>query len=188
MKKMKRLVAVLLAGVMALTMLTACGGPTCEQKTGIKTGVIDYFTAGISGISNVTFAEITDNDVITCFDELAKKAATKIAKNPTAYSSGDALSKEWAAFFNEQQDTLGAYYSLPLILTVSNDSQVSDEYVADFFNKVLTDALNNLIETLNPNNIPLDIEIHAQVYYMESSNSNHWILFTLGSATPSADT
>ena len=33
MKKMKRLVAVLLAGIMALAMLTACGGTTGTPVT-----------------------------------------------------------------------------------------------------------------------------------------------------------
>ena len=37
MKKMKRLVAVLLAGIMALAMLTACGGtPSTPRQLGVR--------------------------------------------------------------------------------------------------------------------------------------------------------
>lgn len=189
MKKMKRLVAVLLAGVMALTMLTACGSPTCEQKTSIENDVIDYYIAGNSNLPHATFVEITDSDVITCFNTLAKQAATKIAKDPDAYNSGNALSEEWTSLFNQQEETLGAYYSVPILLGAPKSyGEPSAEEVTKGFYLRLNTVIKQLLDDKNPSGANLDVGIHAQVYQMESSNNNYWILFALGSATPSADT
>ena len=59
MKKMKRLVAVLLAGIMALAMLTACGGtPGTPGSSEFETKVEQAYMAKL----NETFGVNFDND------------------------------------------------------------------------------------------------------------------------------
>ena len=76
MKKMKRLVAVLLAGIMALAMLTACGGtPGTPGSSEFETKVEQAYMAKLNETLNKDtlwkaekLSANTVNEVMVCFD------------------------------------------------------------------------------------------------------------------------
>ena len=78
MKKMKRLVAVLLAGVMVLAMLTACGGTGNDAATAKFEGKVEqaYMTK-----LNEKFGENFENDA--AIKKLAVEYIEKMANNET---------------------------------------------------------------------------------------------------------
>lgn len=99
MKKMKRLVAVLLAGIMALAMLTACGGtPSAPGSSEFETKVEQAYMAKL----NETFGVNFNNDdaikklavnylqEVSGAETLNSKALWK-AENPTANTQNQVM-------------------------------------------------------------------------------------------------
>ena len=91
MKKMKRLVAVLLAGIMALAMLTACGSTPSAPVTrdaALEKSVAEW-TVELGKDNNL---ELTVDDSLTAISEKCLPAAVKMynamfANNQNAYAA-----------------------------------------------------------------------------------------------------
>ena len=115
MKKMKRLVAVLLAGIMALAMLTACGGkPSTPGSSEFETKVEQAYMAKL----NETFGENFKNDdaikklAVEHIKEMAGKETLSntelwAKENPTATTQNQVL-----FCFDPNQSTEKAYVKL----------------------------------------------------------------------------
>ena len=97
MKKMKRLVAVLLAGIMALAMLTACGGtpstPVTRDKE-LEKSVVAWTVELGKGAK----LELTEDATLTtisekCLPGMVKAYDAFIANNQTAYNAAVAETK-----------------------------------------------------------------------------------------------
>lgn len=97
MKKMKRLVAVLLAGIMALAMLTACGGTTGTPVTrddALEKSVAEWAvewgkSAKLELTEDATLTTISEK----CLPGMVKGYDALIANNQTAYNAAMAETK-----------------------------------------------------------------------------------------------
>ena len=115
MKKMKRLVAVLLAGIMALAMLTACGGtPGTPGSSEFETKVEQAYMAEL----NKTFGKNFNNDdaikklAVNYIKEVGGKATLSAealwkAENPTADTQNQVM-----VCFDTNKSTNTAYTKL----------------------------------------------------------------------------
>ena len=97
MKKMKRLVAVLLAGVMALAMLTACGGTPSTPVTRDKE-LEKSVAAWTVELGKGAKLELTEDATLTtisekCLPGMVKAYDAFIANNQTAYNAAVAETK-----------------------------------------------------------------------------------------------
>ena len=89
MKKMKRLVAVLLAGIMALAMFTACGGPTSapvERDAALEKSVAEW-TVELGKDVNLELTEDAELTAISakCLPVMVKVWDTWIAQDQKSY-------------------------------------------------------------------------------------------------------
>ena len=106
MKKMKRIVAVLLAGVMALTMLTACGSGKFIERNAKLEGAYSLL---MEVLAKTTGESATiENDAI---DSIIEKYAREISKKPGEYIAAYAAhvandDEEAAKLYSELQDKL----------------------------------------------------------------------------------
>ena len=97
MKKMKRLVAVLLAGIMALAMLTACGGTPSTPVTRDKE-LEKSVAAWTVELGKGAKLELTEDATLTtisekCLPGMVKGYDAFIANNQTAYNAAMAETK-----------------------------------------------------------------------------------------------
>ena len=97
MKKMKRLVAVLLAGIMALAMLTACGGTPSTPVTRDKE-LEKSVAAWTVELGKGAKLELTEDATLTtisekCLPGMVKAYDAFIANNQTAYNAAVAETK-----------------------------------------------------------------------------------------------
>lgn len=86
MKKMKRLVAVLLAGIMALAMLTACGGTPVTRDKALEKSVAGWTvelgkSAKLDLTEDATLTAVSDK----CLPAVVKLWDAMIAKDQKAY-------------------------------------------------------------------------------------------------------
>ena len=100
MKKMKRLVAVLLAGVMALAMLTACGGTPSTPSTPVTRDkeLEKSVVAWTVELGKGAKLELTEDATLTtisekCLPGMVKGYDALIANNQTAYNAAMAETK-----------------------------------------------------------------------------------------------
>lgn len=97
MKKMKRLVAVLLAGIMALAMLTACGGTPSTPVT--RDDALEKSVAAWTvELGKGAKLELTEDTTLTtisekCLPGMVKAYDAFIANNQTAYKAAVAETK-----------------------------------------------------------------------------------------------
>lgn len=97
MKKMKRLVAVLLAGIMALAMLTACGGTAGTPVTRDE-ALEKSVAAWTVELGKGAKLELTEDATLTtisekCLPGMVKAYDAFIANNQTAYNAAVAETK-----------------------------------------------------------------------------------------------
>ena len=97
MKKMKRLVAVLLAGIMALAMLTACGGTPSTPVTrdeALEKSVAEWTVelgkgAGLELTEDTTLTTISEK----CLPSMVKSSDAAIANDQKAFEAAVAETK-----------------------------------------------------------------------------------------------
>ena len=131
MKKMKRLVAVLLAGIMALAMLTACGGtPGTPGSSEFETKVEQAYMAEL----NKTFGKNFNND-----DAIKKLAVDYIQE----VGGAETLSAK-ALWKNEEPtaDTLNQVMVCFDTTQSTNEKYVKLYYEADKAENITPDATN----------------------------------------------
>ncbi len=189
MKKMKRLVAVLLAGVMALTMLTACGGGggNFTQNTTVENSVMDFFVKGEinenENFTDLSVQEIPANSpLISYFNTLASKSIVEVAKNPALYESSDAI-EEWTSTCLADENLAG-YLSLRVVLPANSEDAaglIDENNVALYFENIL--AL--LINSMKMNSA--ELEAHIQVYQIGKGEDAYWVLYALGRQAPTSE-
>lgn len=189
MKKMKRIVAVLLAGVMALTMLTACGsgGGNFTQNATVENSVMDFFVNGeinkSENYKDLSVQEIPANSpLISYFNTLASESIVEVAKNPALYESSDAI-EEWISTCLADE-TLAGYLSLRIVLPANSESAtelIDENNVALYFENILA----ILIYSMEMNSA--DLEAHIQVYQIGKGENAYWVLYALGRQVPTSE-
>ena len=119
MKKMKRLVAVLLAGIMALAMLTACGGTGNDAATAKFEGKVEqaYMTK-----LNEKFGENFENDA--AIKKLAVEYIEKMANKET-------LTKDELWTKEEPTEKTQNWVMICYDVSQSNGKYVTSSYEAD---------------------------------------------------------
>ena len=134
MKKMKRLVAVLLAGIMALAMLTACGGtPGTPGSSEFETKVEQAYMAKL----NETFGVNFDND-----DAIKKLAVDYLQE----VSGTETLNKDtlWKA------EKLSANTVNEVMVCFDTAQSTNEKYVKFYYEA-------DKAETITPDKMNLDV-------------------------------
>ena len=137
MKPVKKILALILAGVMALALLTGCGKATSLNRT-VAEGLAEY--------TKLTLAEVGNNNNISVsyqVPELSRNIAPLFDEN-------------WITKDNSGKDALNENYKVNGNKTVKEtltdilSSYMSDSYVA-FLATDVTDVKNPVLEVLNLN-------------------------------------
>ena len=138
MKKMKRLVAVLLAGIMALAMLTACGGTPSAPVT--RDEALEKSVAGWTvELGKGAKLELTVDDGLTEMSNKCLPAAVKlwnamIAKDQKAYYAAQTeLKKVYAAATNGKKVA-------PVDVLIPGGTEVTQEVLA----QAVQNGMNNI--------------------------------------------
>ena len=136
MKKMKRLVAVLLAGIMALAMLTACGGTPVTRDEALEKSVATWAVEWGKEAANLKLTEDADLTAISA------KCLPSMAKGYNALLAGD---KEAAAAAADEMKTAfvaakGDKKVAPVYVIIPNTMEFTKENVI----KVVQDNMGNI--------------------------------------------
>lgn len=168
MKKMKRLAAAFLAGMMMLAMLTACGGGggsdsgplPYEKNEAIASSVIEI-------LNDNNFTQSPDFDSLS---KIAEKYAQKIALSPTSYDDLNkqalqSLQTDWiddckGVFSTRRQ---GNNWGISP-LSGTNSEEYAIEYYTDQINRAI-DRFNDYIEKKQFTGTP-----HYYIYPMYITN------------------
>lgn len=140
MKKMKRLVAVLLAGIMALAMLTACGGTPVTRDEALEKSVAEWAVEwGKSAKLELT--EDADLTAISakCLPSMAKAYNATLAKDNDA--AADAAAEMSKIFVAAKKDKKVA----PVDVLIPNTMEFTKENVINVVQK----GMGNIQAILN---------------------------------------
>lgn len=181
MKKMKRIVAVLLAGVMALTMLTACGG-------GSGSGGGNDFIDRSSRIEEALNAQMASSGTPfnnTDINALIEATAQKISEKPGEYYAS------LLAFNDDRQHPDAALYvnllssmasDVNKILNVSSEETLIT--ILSFFDGSMTE--DDIIGVMNQastfSTSSSDYTYCIRVYHITNpanANDNLWAIFAI---------
>ena len=103
MKKMKRLVAVLLAGVMVLAMLTACGGGSGGAPKSVEDQVADIY---LSAMNAVLGTELSNDSTLAAKSKAALNSnmndAGVITGKSTIFSEPDSAGKVLVTMISDE--------------------------------------------------------------------------------------
>ena len=132
MKKMKRLVAVLLAGIMALAMLTACGGTTGTPVTrdeALEKNVAAWAVEWGKEKANLTLTEDADLTAISakCLPSTAKVYNAGFANDKEA--AVDAAAELSKIFIAETKDKKVAMVDVPFPSTMEFNKENVTNFV-----------------------------------------------------------
>lgn len=180
MKKMKRIVAVLLTGVMALTMLTACGSGKFIERNAKLEGAYSLL---MEVLAKTTGESATiENDAI---DSIIEKYAREISKKPGEYIAAYAAhvandDEEAAKLYSELQDKLTSECaaaigkeSLKAAMIISDGTQSVDEQIK----AVVEDLLASVTPT---NDAKITVSYCVRVYHVTNpakSSDSAWVAF-----------
>ena len=180
MKKMKRFVAVLLTGVMALTMLTACGSGKFIERNAKLEGAYSLL---MEVLAKTTGESATiENDAI---DSIIEKYAREISKKPGEYIAAYAAhvasdDEEAAKLYSELQDKLTSECaaaigkeSLNAAMIISDGTQSVDEQI-----KAVVEAL--LASVTPTNDAKITVSYCVRVYHVTNpakSSDSAWVAF-----------
>ena len=144
MKKMKRLVAVLLAGIMALAMLTACGGTTGTPVTrdeALEKNVAAWAVEWGKEAANLKLTEDADLTAISakCLPSVAKVYNAGFANDKEAAAAAFAdLTKVFAEATKDKKVAM-------VDVLIPNPMEVTKENVIN----VVQSSMNNIQTSLN---------------------------------------
>ena len=137
MKKMKRLVAVLLAGIMALAMLTACGGTPSAPVTrdeALEKSVAEWTVELGKGAK----LDLTEDATLTAISDKCLPAAVKLCNATNVkdqYAAQTELKKVYVAATNGKKVA-------PVDVTIPKEMEVTQKVLAqavqDNMNKIQT--------------------------------------------------
>ena len=128
MKKMKRLVAVLLAGIMALAMLTACGGTTVTRDEALEKSVAEWTVEWGKG-AKLELTEDADLTAISakCLPSTAKVYNAGFANDKKA--AVDAAAELSKIFIAETKDKKVAMVDVPFPSTMEFNKENVTNFV-----------------------------------------------------------
>lgn len=199
MKKMKRLVAVLLAGVMALTMLTACGGgggggstPTnsITRNIQIEEQLEDKLKNSLSTNPNATIQLLENANINTIIESYAKG----ISVTPSEYLKSCTDFWELNSFSSENMIPVPPYSDLfQNVLSACNSAIHTDEQSAAKIaicvpliidgtiaeDEIITNlnSLDDIIFNDQSMSGVTSIEYCAHVYKCSNGNDSVWSIF-----------
>lgn len=189
MKKMKRLVAVLLAGVMALTMLTACGGGGGGGSTTTEKEIAEAF-AKATGITLIESDE---------YEKATNKYIDQISQDPAGYyETFTAYMTAYAKYLEEYNNYLENLqpgepinppqftppenkYSqllLDVLSTFASDKALGFVTIGDG-SLSAADLISNL-EDVTPPSLDEDqkaASAYIRVNHVSNSSSSAWVIF-----------
>lgn len=174
MKKMKRIVAVLLTGVMALTMLTACGSKIIPIE---RNDAVEKTVSAIA--EKYEIGAMTNAETVETLDKLANDFLDELVKDFTesSYPSFVAISSQqfitgvdtyWAKITSSTVGTSSKTFALPVVGL--------SEYQAIAYYELILD------NKLEDSNIPAGCEYFAQVYHVTNpanAEDGMWFLFSV---------
>ena len=129
MKKMKRLVAVLLAGIMALAMLTACGGTTSTPVTrddALEKSVAEWTVELGKGAK----LELTEDATLTAMSDKCLPAAVK-AHNALIAGDNKAYLAAQTELMNNLKTTANGKKVAPVDIRFPSTMEVNKENLAN---------------------------------------------------------
>lgn len=183
MKKMKRLVAVLLAGVMALTMLTACGGsggsgdndpPPYEKNENVLANAISI-------LNNNSFDQTADLESLS---KIAEKYAQKIALSPTSYNdlnkpAFQALQSDW---IKESKTVFSANYSWSYWTISPYYGTNSEADAISYYGTAVNNAINHFNKSISDRHLSGDSYYFIYPMYITNPSDpteSVWSLFMI---------
>lgn len=167
MKKMKRIVAVLLAGVMALTMLTACGGKIIPIE---RNDAVEKTVSAIA--EKYEIGAMTDAETVEKLNKLANDLLDELVDSEyTSLLTADVdkAAKKW-----EEGVTAINSYSEAIAQPIMGLS----EYQASFYYETYLDSLLSSVA----GRLPEGCEYFAQVYHITNptnAEDSIWIMFAV---------
>lgn len=167
MKKMKRLVAVLLAGVMALTMLTACGSKIIPIE---RNDAVEKTVSAIA--EKYEIGAMTDAETVEKLDKLANDLLDELVNSEyTSLLTADinAVAEKW----EESVTAIDSYSE-----AIAEPMLGLSEYQASFYYETYLDRLLSSVA----GRLPEGCEYFAQVYHITNptnAEDSIWIMFAV---------
>ena len=142
MKKMKRLVAVLLAGIMALAMLTACGGgTTVTRDEALEKNIAEWAVEWGKSAK----LDLTKDDDLTAISAKCLPAAVKV-HNAVTVMDKNAYTAAQKELLAELESAANGKKVAPVDIRIPNTMEINKENLVNIVNSSAAN-INTILKT-----------------------------------------